>query len=77
MQNVNNRRKSWQQILKDVGSRFHLGVVDNSIDDLARLKQDETLLDYLEHFRGFFPIWAYSGSRKINQGAINQQAMIL
>jgi len=61
-------------------SRFDSGVGDDLIADLARLKQDGTLLDYLERFGTllarvgsvgfkFFPFWANIRIRKISQGA--------
>jgi len=48
IQNINNKEKSWKQILKDIGSRFDYGAIDDPIIDLARLKQKGTLLDILK-----------------------------
>jgi len=50
MQNIKNTGKSWQQIIKDTGNRFDSGTMDDPVADLARLKQEGTLLDYLERF---------------------------
>jgi len=48
MQNINNKGKSWQQIFKDTGRRFDFGAI--RITNLARFKQEGTLLDYLVRF---------------------------
>jgi len=48
MQNTNNKGKYWQQILQDAGSRFDSSAFDDPVAELRTLKQEETLLDYLQ-----------------------------
>ena len=50
MQNMNNKHKTWQQILQDAGSRFDTGAFDDPVAKLARLKQEDSLIEYLERF---------------------------
>ena len=50
MQNNNNRGNSWQQIIHNAGSRFDTSAFDDPIAEIARLKQDGPLIDYLENF---------------------------
>jgi len=60
MQNTNNKGKSWQQILKHTKSKFGSGSIDDPIVDLARLKQEGTLLDYLERYDTLLALVAIS-----------------
>ena len=50
MQNMNNKHKTWKQILQDAGSRFDTGAFDDPVAKLARLKQEDSLIEYLERF---------------------------
>ena len=50
MQNVNNKHKTWRQILQDVGNQFDTSAFNNLMAELARLKQEDSLIEYLERF---------------------------
>ena len=50
MQNVNIKHKTWQQILQDADSWFDTGAFDDPVAELARLKQEDSLIKYLERF---------------------------
>jgi len=50
MQNMNHKHKTWQQILQDASSRFDTGAFDDPVAKLAQLKQEDSLIEYLERF---------------------------
>lgn len=50
IKNLDFKGKDWQQILQEVGNRFDDETFDDPVAELVKLKQESSLIEYLEHF---------------------------